>query len=179
MCGIAGAYGVKNASYIVSLMLKALQHRGQEAAGIVSANGQDFRAICKFGLVDEVFKYTKWEEELPGTSAIGHVRYSTSDGSDDPRCIQPFHCKTRHGNIAVAHNGTLTNYGDLWQKMAANGATFEADSDSAIFPHLLASSARQTSWGRLADVTVKAEGAVAMLLMDEIGIQRVTIYKYK
>jgi amidophosphoribosyltransferase len=170
MCGIAGAFGVKNAAYVVSLMLKALQHRGQEGAGIAAADGSDFRLVRGFGLVDEVFGQTRWEEELPGNRAIGHVRYPTSAGAKDPRCIQPFHCQTRHGNIAIAHNGTLTNYADLRQKVAANGAIFGSDSDSAIFLHLLANSARQTPWGRLANAMVRAEGAVTMLMLDESGI---------
>lgn len=171
MCGIAGAFGVSNAAYTVSLMLKALQHRGQESAGIVAADRQNgFRQVRGFGLADEVFLNVDWDRDLPGGSAIGHVRYSTVSERHNRRCIQPFHCQERHGNLAIAHNGNLTNYDRLRESLTEKGATFLSRSDSGVFLHLLAQSRRNRTWERIGEAINRTKGASALLVMDDSGL---------
>ena len=99
MCGVAGAFNIPNASYLVSLMLKRLQHRGQETAGIVSFDSDAVHLRRKFGLVGEVFRHTDFPKELPGHTAIGHVRYSTQGDSANESNIQPFTVQNRYGYL--------------------------------------------------------------------------------
>src|SRR5688572_12384563 len=110
MCAIAGAFGVPDAAYVISLMLKAMQHRGQQAAGIVACHGGTFRERRGFGLVDEVFGHVDVAALLPGTSAVGHVRYPTAGDPESPESIQPLTARLRAGPVALVHNGNLTNF---------------------------------------------------------------------
>lgn len=170
MCGIAGAYGIENASRIVSLMLKAMQHRGQEGAGIVSVSDQDFHVIKDFGLVDEVFSTVDFATRLPGTSAIGHLRYPTTGESRSRENIQPFTAKIRHGTFALSHNGNLTNFRRLRAAFESEGAIFRSCSDSEIFLHLLARSAHTDFSASFTDVLRKVEGAFSLVVLTEKGM---------
>jgi len=170
MCGIAGAYGIDNAAYIVSLMLQQLQHRGQEAAGIVSTGPDNLRQHRGFGLVGEIFNGFDFEKSLPGNSAIGHVRYSTSKESHNLKSVQPFLFQNRYGQMAVAHNGNLTNYRELRHRLEQDGATFQSYSDTGAFPHLLSRSTAATETLRVADSMSQTEGASSLLVLTEFEL---------
>jgi amidophosphoribosyltransferase len=172
MCGIAGAIGVPDAAYTVSLMLKALQHRGQEAAGIVSSHDGQFLRRRGWGLVDEVFAHVNIKQELPGQSAIGHVRYQTAGKSDQKSLqeIQPFRGQSQHGHLAIAVNGNLTNYQPLRDALLQKGATLQSHSDSELFMPLVSLSRRPSSWERLAEAVLLTEGASSVLLLDDQGL---------
>ncbi len=170
MCGIAGAYGVPNASYLVSLMLKGKQHRGQEAAGIVSSHCGRLHEHKGFGLVDEVFGGVDFSTKLPGTSAIGHIRYATTGASDDARNIQPLVALRTRGSKAVAHNGNLTNFAEMRRSLEADGAIFQSSSDTELFLHLMARSKRNTPNGRLQEACERVTGAYSLLVLTPEGI---------
>src|SRR3989344_6608039 len=118
-CGIFGIFGHPEAGNMAYLGLYALQHRGQESAGIVSTDGEKLFVKKSPGLVQEVFDEDKLEE-LPGHSAIGHVRYSTTGGSDTKN-VQPFYAQYSRGQLAIAHNGNLTNSESLKRKLEEAG----------------------------------------------------------
>src|SRR5258706_15602628 len=122
-CGIFGIWGKPQASAFAALGLHALQHRGQEAAGIVSYDGEQFHMERREGLVGDIFSVGGPVEKLVGGAAIGHVRYSTTGGSLR-RNIQPFFADVADGGIAVAHNGNLTNAVALRQRLVPNGPIF-------------------------------------------------------
>src|SRR5215208_5950223 len=124
MCGIFGVYGHPEAANLTYLGLHALQHRGQEAAGIVSSDGGGLRAHRAIGHVAESFDGGVLEK-LPGKSAIGHVRYATAGGSD-LRNAQPLAVEYARGAIAIAHNGNLVNANDLRARLEAQGAIFQS-----------------------------------------------------
>jgi amidophosphoribosyltransferase len=170
MCGIAGAYGVPDASRVVSLMLKAMQHRGQEAAGIVSADKAGLHETKGFGLVDEVFAGVDFGERLPGTAAIGHIRYATCGDADDGRNVQPLVVKLRHGATAIVHNGNLTNYPVMRATLEENGAIFQTSSDTELFLHLLARARKDTGRERFKDAAEFVEGAYSVLLLSQDGL---------
>ncbi len=172
MCGIAGAYGVENAAYNVSLMLRAMQHRGQEAAGIVSSDGDQLYEHKSFGLVDEVFGgFEKTDSKddfalrLPGTSAIGHIRYATTGDKKDEQNIQPFVARRTRSMKALVHNGNLTNYHEMRERLEKDGAIFRSSSDTELFLHLMTHSKASTAAGRLIDACERAEGAYALLAL--------------
>lgn len=170
MCGIAGAYGVPDASRVVSLMLKAMQHRGQEAAGIVSSNGLTLHETKGFGLVDEVFGDVNFGTDLPGTSAIGHIRYATCGESDDGRNIQPLLASLRGGRTAIVHNGNITNYRAMRDELEAKGSIFQTASDTELFLHLMAHSRGASVADRLKEACAKTDGAYSLLLLTNEGI---------
>src|SRR3984957_13538636 len=136
MCGIVGVYGHPEAANITYLGLHALQHRGQEAAGIVTSDGDVFHQVRARGLVGEAFTKTTLES-LPGQLAIGHTRYSTA-GDNSERNVQPFAVEYAHGSIAVAHNGNLVNAGELRRKLELDGSIFQSSSDTEVIVHLIA-----------------------------------------
>ena len=138
MCGIFGIYGHPEASNITYLGLHALQHRGQESAGIVSGDGQSLYARREMGLVQDVFGARELEE-LAGNSAIGHVRYSTA-GVSQEKNAQPLTMQYAGGKVAVAHNGNLVNAQSLRARLEAEGAIFAGDSDTEVIVHLMARS---------------------------------------
>ncbi len=136
MCGVFGVFNNTDASYMTFLGLHALQHRGQEAAGIAVSDGYDINLKLGEGLVTRVFS-DKDLKELKGDLAIGHVRYSTSGGSD-PKNIQPFFAHFYGGSFAIAHNGNLVNADQIREELEKNGAIFRSTSDTEVFVHLIA-----------------------------------------
>ncbi|NPA16797.1 amidophosphoribosyltransferase [Persephonella sp.] len=136
MCGVFGVFNNTAASHMTFLGLHALQHRGQESAGIAVSDGYDINLKLGEGLVTRVFKQEDLNE-LKGDLAIGHVRYSTSGGSD-PKNIQPFFAHFYGGSFAIAHNGNLVNAGVIREELEKNGAIFRSTSDTEVFVHLIA-----------------------------------------
>ncbi len=171
MCGIAGAYGIADASKIVSLMLKALQHRGQQAAGIVSVHEDTLHEKRGSGLADEVFAGITFEKDLPGTMAIGHLRYATSGNKRSLAEVQPMTATTlRHGPVALVHNGNLTNDSTLRIGLDRIGVIFTSESDTEIFLHLLARSFGEEGYKRLIETFGQVEGAYALLVMTPTNL---------
>ncbi|NPA58725.1 MAG: amidophosphoribosyltransferase [Aquificae bacterium] len=136
MCGVFGVFNNQSASYLTFLGLHALQHRGQEGAGIAVSNGYDIDLKLGEGLVTRVFKQEDLNN-LKGDIAIGHVRYSTSGGSD-PKNIQPFFARFYGGSFAIAHNGNLVNAEQIRLELEKDGAIFRSTSDTEVFVHLIA-----------------------------------------
>ncbi|MBF0484616.1 MAG: amidophosphoribosyltransferase [Candidatus Omnitrophica bacterium] len=167
MCGIIGVSGQKNAAQIAFLGLYALQHRGEEAAGIATYDGKDIRLVKKRGLVADVFD-DRAMQELQGTVAIGHCRYSTT-GSDNHKNVQPFMVRHKRRPIAIAHNGNLTNTEQLYQRLEEDGSIFQTTMDSEIIVHLLAKSKEKDLKKSFVEVLVQLEGAYSLLfLVDDV-----------
>jgi len=167
-CGVFGIFGHKDAARVTYLGLYALQHRGQESAGIVISDGRLVREHKEMGLVSEVFN----EEEiakLTGNIAIGHTRYSTT-GSSNIKNAQPFLVETLSGHIAVAHNGNLINALTLRKKLEKEGAIFQSSMDSEIVIHAIAHSKKKDFKERIMDGISQLEGAFSMTLLVEDGI---------
>src|SRR5512146_1036382 len=143
MCGIFGITGHPEASNLTYLGLHALQHRGQESAGIVSASEGRLHAHRAMGHVVDIFT-SPVLAQLPGTSAIGHVRYSTA-GDSHLKNAQPLMVAYQGGQLAVAHNGNLVNAQPLRRELEEQGAIFQSDSDTEVVIHLVARS-RQPSF---------------------------------
>ena len=163
MCGIVAVNGVPNAGEVAFLALYALQHRGQEAAGIYTFDSGDGPHMRKReGLVGDVFK--PWSlGRLTGETAIGHVRYSTSGGSGSDNA-QPTTAHYAQGNLAMAHNGNLTNHLALRSWLVEEGAIFRGTSDSEVLVHLIARSRHHTPEAQLDDALQHLEGAYSMVL---------------
>lgn len=169
-CGIFGLISPDQAAPYVALGLHALQHRGQEAGGIVSyAREQGFHSVRSFGLVRDNFTRAEVIKDLPGTAAIGHVRYSTAGpkGATAIRDVQPFFGEFAIGGCAIAHNGTLTNAPALRRKLIEEGAIFQSSSDSECMIHLVAKSLAMTLQDRLIDALLQVEGAFAVIALTE------------
>ena len=167
-CGIAAVYGHTDASRLVYLSLYALQHRGQEAAGIVSSNGTGLHTKLAVGLVADIFDQPTLDE-LSGGHAIGHVRYSTAGDSSAKNC-QPIGVNTANGNIAVAHNGNLTNAIELRRKLESQGAIFQTNSDTEVVLHLFAKSKEKGFVKALLDALRKLRGAYCFVFITKKGI---------
>src|SRR5438067_4826558 len=135
-CGVFGVYGHANAAELTYYGLYALQHRGQESAGIVTSDGTQFHTHKGMGLVSQVFSGDALDK-LPGNMAVGHTRYSTT-GSSHLRNAQPLTVDCARGQIAIAHNGNLTNAAQLRQELEARGSIFQTSVDSEIILHLMA-----------------------------------------
>src|SRR5918998_3341088 len=138
-CGVFGIFGHPDASAITALGLHALQHRGQEAAGIVSFDGHVFHSEKKLGLVGDSFSDRATIERLEGLSAIGHVRYSTTGGTV-LRNVQPLFAELETGGFAVAHNGNLTNGLTLRRNLVRDGTLCQSTTDTEAVVHLVARS---------------------------------------
>ncbi len=165
MCGIFGIYGHDEASNIAYLGLHALQHRGQESAGIVTADGSKLHRQVAMGLVSEsVGKDTL--EALPGRSAIGHVRYSTA-GSSELRNAQPFLFEYAHGGLAIAHNGNLVNAAEIRTRLERAGSIFQTSSDTEVIVHLIAQQREPELLDRLASALAQVTGAYSLILLAE------------
>ena len=158
MCGIVGVQGVENAAHKAFLALYALQHRGQEAAGIVAFDGETGKAHKGSGLVSEVFTPDALES-LRGHTAVGHVRYSTAGGNDNAN-VQPITARYARGDMALAHNGNLTNHLDMRGKLVDEGAIFRSSSDSETLIHLIAKSRHETVEGQVDDALSPPRGRV-------------------
>ncbi|KAK6946365.1 Phosphoribosyltransferase domain [Dillenia turbinata] len=164
-CGVVGIYGDPEASRLCYLALHALQHRGQEGAGIVTVHDNVLQSITGVGLVSEVFDESKLDQ-LPGNSAIGHVRYSTA-GASMLKNVQPFVSGYRFGSVGVAHNGNLVNYKALRAMLEDNGSIFNTSSDTEVVLHLIAISKARPFFMRIVDACEKLEGSYSMVFLTE------------
>src|SRR5580765_1177285 len=136
MCGVFGIHGHDEAANIAYLGMHALQHRGQESAGLVANNEGKLRLHVAMGLVSDTFNRDALAK-LPGTMAIGHVRYSTA-GSSELRNAQPFLFEYAGGSLSIAHNGNLVNAIELRAELEAQGSIFQTSSDTEVIVHLMA-----------------------------------------
>lgn len=171
-CAVFGIFGTEDAAAHTALGLHALQHRGQEATGLVTYDGKEFRAHRALGHVGEVFGDQKVMERLPGIAAIGHNRYSTS-GDPMVRNIQPLFADFEFGGLAVAHNGNLTNALKIRRELVHNGAIFQSTTDTEIFIHLLAG-AQGSVTDRLVTALRRVEGAYSLVCLTRkklIGVR--------
>jgi len=164
-CGVFGVYGHPEAANLAYLGLYALQHRGQESAGIVSSNGKSLTSHRGMGLVADIFD-AEVIARLEGTSAIGHNRYSTT-GSTSIRNCQPLVVEYAHGGLALAHNGNLVNFEDLRLRLEQAGSIFQSSSDSEIIIHLIANSRAATLPERVAEALAQVRGAYSLVLLTE------------
>lgn len=165
-CGVFGVFGDSEATYLTALGLHALQHRGQEAAGIAANDGKKFHIHKRPGLVGQAFgvKNDSPKLQINGTSAIGHVRYSTAGGNSDYE-IQPFLTHCHLGEIALAHNGNLTNADVLRKELLAEGQTFQSTSDTEAILQMMANSRSQSPVEALLKCTPRLEGAYALVVL--------------
>lgn len=162
-CGVVGISGADGAAELAFLALYALQHRGQEAAGIAAVDGEGVTRLHKgTGLVADVFDAEKLAS-LPGRTALGHVRYSTAGGSL-ARNAQPFVVRYAEGDLGIAHNGNLTNAGELRARLVKEGSLFQTSSDSEVIVHLIARSRHETVEGQIDDALSQLEGAFSLVL---------------
>src|ERR671926_301287 len=139
-CGVFGIWGAENAASFVALGLHALQHRGQEAAGITSYDGRTFHSHRAMGHVAGNFDKDDVIRQLAGSAAIGHVRYSTT-GETALRNVQPLFAELSTGGFAVAHNGNISNAMKLRRELNLRGSIFQSTSDTEVIIHLVATSA--------------------------------------
>jgi amidophosphoribosyltransferase len=176
-CGVFGVIGVTDAANFVALGMHALQHRGQEAGGIVAYDAAEgFNNAKRFGYVRDNFTKAEVMAALPGSLAIGHVRYSTagSKGHTAIRDVQPFFGEFSIGGCAIAHNGNLTNAAQLRRDLIERGAIFQSSSDSECIIHLMARSMQKTLAERMKDALRAVEGAFSIVAMTRtklIGVR--------
>jgi amidophosphoribosyltransferase len=176
-CGVFGAVGVQEAANFVALGLHALQHRGQEAGGIVAyAPEAGFGQVRRFGYVRDTFTKASLMETLPGTLAIGHVRYSTSGskGTTAIRDVQPLFAEFAMGGCAIAHNGNITNAVSLREELIGRGSIFQSSSDTECIIHLMARSIQKNIPERMKDALRRVEGAFSIVAMTRsklIGVR--------
>jgi len=168
-CGIFGVINAGDATAITALGLHALQHRGQEAAGITSYDGKEFYTRRGTGHVAENFSTSEAIAELPGFMAAGHVRYSTTGGAG-LRNVQPLYADLASGGFAVAHNGNISNAGTLRAELVSRGAIFQSTSDTEVIIHLVATSRYPTMIDRLVDALRMVEGAYSLIVMTPEGM---------
>ncbi len=163
-CGVFGIYGAKEASNLAYLGLHALQHRGQESAGIVTVDDGQLYAHRAMGLVQECFSPEQLKK-LPGEVAIGHVRYSTAGGSH-ARNAQPLAVDTAHGSIALGHNGNLTNAEEIRATLEARGSIFTSASDTEVIVHLIALSRAAGLVDKVIDALLQVRGAYSLVVLS-------------
>ncbi|HYP58228.1 MAG TPA: class II glutamine amidotransferase, partial [Beijerinckia sp.] len=163
-CGVFGIFEHPEAAAITALGLHALQHRGQEAAGIVAFDGQRFNSERRLGLVSEHFSKTSTIARLPGNSAIGHVRYSTT-GETILRNVQPLFAELDSGGFALAHNGNLTNGLSLRRDLVRDGAIYQSTSDTEVILHLVARSRKPRLIERFIEALRALEGAYSLVAL--------------
>ena len=164
-CGVVGIWGSGEAANLAYLGLYALQHRGQESAGIVASDGKSLHLEKAMGLVADVFTETRLRR-LKGSMAIGHVRYSTT-GSSQLKNAQPILATYRHGTVALAHNGNLVNAHQLKAELEAEGSIFSSSSDSEVIVHLLARSQSDDLVEAAAEALGRVAGAYSLVVMNE------------
>jgi amidophosphoribosyltransferase len=164
-CGVFGIYNHPEAANLTYLGLYALQHRGQESAGIVASDGQRLRAVREMGYVADAFN-ERALAGLPGTAAIGHVRYSTA-GESKLENAQPFLIDCSHGEIAVCHNGNLVNAQELRERLVSEGSIFQTTSDTEVLLHLYARSRAVTVEDALVESLSQARGAFSLALLTK------------
>src|ERR1700681_1880320 len=163
-CGVFGIFGHPDAAAITALGLHALQHRGQEAAGIVTYDAKRFHSERRMGLVGDTFARREVIDRLPGNTAIGHVRYSTT-GETILRNVQPLFAELNAGGFAIGHNGNLTNGIKLRRDLVREGAMMQSTTDTEVILHLVAKSARNRFIDRFIDGLRQLEGAYAFVGM--------------
>ncbi|HKX00684.1 MAG TPA: amidophosphoribosyltransferase [Bryobacteraceae bacterium] len=164
-CGVFAIYGHPEASKLTYLGLYALQHRGQESAGICASDGAEVRCEKAMGHVAEIFT-PQVLDALPGELAIGHTRYSTA-GDTALLNAQPFSVACNKGRIAVAHNGNITNAAELRRELERQGSIFQSNSDTEVILHLVAHSRERTLAGALRDALLQLEGAFSLVFLAE------------
>jgi amidophosphoribosyltransferase len=189
-CGVYGVFGVDDAANYVALGLHALQHRGQEAAGIVSYTPDTgFNSIRRIGYVRDNFTKPSIMAMLPGRSAMGHTRYSTagSKGGAALRDVQPLYAEFALGGCAIAHNGNLTNADSLRSQLIHRGSIFQSGSDTECMVHLMARSIQKTIPERMKDALRLVEGAFSVVAMtrtkmigvrDPLGVRPLVLGRY-
>ena len=186
MCAIVGVHGAKNASKIAYYALFAMQHRGQESAGISAADGKKIRMVKERGLVTEVFSEESFDF-MGGTCAIGHNRYSTA-GSDSILDAQPVFARYKLGEISVAHNGNLINKDEVRNELINKGAIFQSGMDTENIVHLIAKSQENKLVDRIKDMLTKIKGAYCLVIQsrskmfvirDRFGIRPLSLGKLK
>ncbi|MBM4362899.1 MAG: amidophosphoribosyltransferase [Deltaproteobacteria bacterium] len=165
MCGVFGVFGHPEAANLTYLGLHALQHRGQESAGIATSDGGRVSLHRGMGHVIDVFPQTQLDR-LKGNNAIGHVRYSTAGGSA-LKNAQPLAVDYSRGSVALAHNGNLTNSDSLREKLESRGSIFQSSSDTEVIVHLVAMSTQRSVEDRVADALGQVQGAYSLLFLTE------------
>ncbi|CAL9756302.1 unnamed protein product [Musa acuminata subsp. burmannicoides] len=164
-CGVVGIIGDPDAAQLCSLALHALQHRGQEGAGIVSSDGSSLHSATGLGLVSEVFSDPGTLGPLVGEASIGHVRYSTAGAASSLANVQPFVAGYRFGKLAVAHNGNLVNYRNLRSALESKGSIFNSSSDTEVILHLIATSSSRPLLARIVEACEALEGAYSLVFL--------------
>ncbi|MGH6926222.1 MAG: amidophosphoribosyltransferase [Propylenella sp.] len=164
-CGVFGIFGHPDAAALTALGLHALQHRGQEAAGIVTFDGQQFYNERHIGLVGDNFTKPAVIARLKGDRAIGHNRYSTT-GGPNLRNVQPLFAEFAAGGFAMAHNGNITNSGTLQRRLQRRGSIFQSTSDTETIIHLIATSQRDNLIERMIDALSEIEGAYSLVALS-------------
>ncbi len=186
-CGIFGISNFQDATALVALGLHALQHRGQEGCGIVSFDGKNFHSEKRQGLVGDHFTKSDVIKKLPGNSAIGHNRYSTT-GETSIRNIQPFFADLHSGGLSIAHNGNLTNAISLRDSLVKDGAIFRTTTDTETIVQLIAKSKRDKIIDKIIDALFQIQGGYSLVIMtnkkligvrDPFGIRPLVIGKLK
>jgi amidophosphoribosyltransferase len=184
-CGIVGIYGVEDVAAHTVLGLHALQHRGQEAAGIVTFDGQRFHAHRDLGHVADSFNKQSVVEQLRGHAAIGHVRYSTT-GDTILRNVQPLFAELAFGGFAVGHNGNLTNAYAVRRELVKRGSLFQSTTDTEVIQHLMATQLRGNVVDRLTHALHQVEGAYSLVALandmvigvrDPLGVRPLVLGK--
>jgi amidophosphoribosyltransferase len=163
-CGVFGIFGHPDAAAITALGLHALQHRGQEAAGIVTFDGRRFHSERRLGLVGDAFSKREVIDRLPGNAAVGHVRYSTT-GETILRNVQPLFAELNAGGFAIGHNGNLTNGRTLRRQLVREGAMMQSTTDTEVILHLVARSHRNRFVDRFIEGLRLLEGSYAFVGM--------------
>ena len=172
-CGVFGIHGLPDAAAHTALGLHALQHRGQEAAGIVTYHGEQFHNHRALGLVGDNFGSEQVIGWLPGALAIGHNRYSTTGGTV-LRNVQPLFAEFEFGGLAIAHNGNLTNAYGVRKSLVKRGCIFQSTMDTEVIIHLIATSLYSTVVDRMVDALKQVEGAYAIVALTQealIGVR--------
>ena len=164
-CGVFGVYGTEDAAALTALGLHALQHRGQEAAGIVSYDGNRFHPHRAMGLVGDVFGDSEVIRTMPGDSAIGHNRYSTA-GETVLRNVQPLYADYSFGGLALAHNGNLTNARQLRRELVRTGSLFQSTMDTEVIQHLIATSLESRLLDRFIAALRAIDGAYSLVALS-------------
>ncbi len=168
-CGVFGVFGCEGAAAVTALGLHALQHRGQEAAGITSFDAKTFHSHRAMGHVAGNFDRDDVIRELPGEMAIGHVRYSTT-GASALRNVQPLFAELASGGFAIAHNGNISNAGKLRRELVRRGSIFQSTSDTETIIHLVATSSYRTLLDKFIDALKQVEGAYSLICLTPEGI---------
>jgi len=189
-CGVYGVFGVDDAANYVALGLHALQHRGQEAAGIVSYSAETgFNTVHRVGYVRDSFTKQSVMNLLPGRSAMGHTRYSTAGakGVTSLREVQPLYADFAMGGCAIAHNGNLTNADSIRRQLIDRGSIFQSSADTECIVHLMARSIQNTIPDRMKDALRLVEGAFSIIAMtrtkmigvrDPLGVRPLVLGRY-